>query len=127
MIILISSLDENRPHVTIYGFPSSLDPAVQSDEYDFFGPIETTHENRCLYASKLHSETMSMIDLDCNASIDHVQEKMKQDMTSDFKRVMDEGQRDASVDWNVEGGDGKSGCGLMLLSVGGDLKKWKWW
>lgn len=52
---------------------------------------------------------------------------MKQDMASEFKRVMDGRQHDATVDWNVEGGDGKDGSGLMLSLVGGDLNKWKWW
>ena len=92
MLIRTSSFDENRSHVAIYCFPPPLDPVVLSHEYDFVGPIEaTTNENKYLYASKSHSTTADMIVLDYNASVDHLQEKMKQDMASDFKRVMDRG------------------------------------
>jgi hypothetical protein len=126
MLIRTSSTNEHPPPiVTTYNRSTQAPPNLSPELNWFIG--ESSDKSICLYAGiPLNLDTSIQV-LDCNLVDIYLLEKMKQDMSSEFMRIMNEGQQDASLHWIRNSGAPEDHFTLMTSSVSGVVQEYVWW
>ncbi|KAF1917286.1 heterokaryon incompatibility protein-domain-containing protein [Ampelomyces quisqualis] len=91
--------------------------------------VESSDGSLCLYAGNLIDDPTDIGVLDYKTVVIYLKEKMEQDISSEFMRIMNIGQQDAKLHWIADRGDQRhtQRVAFMTVSMDGIIEKYVWW